>query len=112
MRAKSGSVAASLWLVSALALAGTLALAGQAVNLKVQVQLVWGTNESKPPEGKDYKPLDPDIEKKLQDLPLKWKHYFEVRRKVADVPPSATVKVPISDKCELEITRISESSVE
>jgi hypothetical protein len=85
---------------------------GQAAELKLQTQLVWGTDDSKPPEGKDYKPVEPAIQKKLHELPLKWKNYFEVKRTDFTVAPAGTKKVPLSEKCELNVLNQSNSTVE
>lgn len=84
----------------------------QAADLKLQTQLVWGTDDSRPPEGKDYKPVEPAIQKKLRELPLKWKNYFEVRRTDFTLPPATTRKVPVSEKCELNVVNHSNSTVE
>ncbi len=96
-----------------IALATAYALAAEKVaDLKLQSQLVWGTDDAKPPEGKNYKPVEPDIQKKLQELPLKWKHYFEVRRTDFTLGQALTKKVPLSDKCELNVVSQSNSTVE
>lgn len=83
-----------------------------AADLKFQTQLVWGTDDAKPPEGKDYKPVQPDILKKLKELPLKWKNYFEVRRTDFSVGPTLAKKVPVSDRCELNVLNHSNSTIE
>jgi hypothetical protein len=102
----------SIWFFAALALLGGSAFSDHPADWKLQTQLIWGTDEFKPPEGKDYKPVDPELEKKLKVM-LKWKHYFEVRRTPpVTVGDNKTVKAPISDKCELDIKRFSDSNVE
>lgn len=83
-----------------------------AAELKYQAQLVWGTDDTKPPDGKQYKPVQLDIQKKLQELPLKWKNYFEVRRTDFNLNPTQPKKVPLSDKCELDIVTQSNATVE
>ena len=83
-----------------------------AAELKFQTQLVWGTDDAKPPEGKQYKPVQPDILKKLRELPLKWKNYFEVRRTDFSVAPALAKKVPVSDRCELSVLNQSNSTIE
>jgi hypothetical protein len=86
--------------------------AAYAAELKLQTQLVWGTDDSKPPEGKNYKPVEADIQKKLTELPLKWKNYFEVKRTDFAVAPALTKKVPLSEKCELTVLNQTNSTVE
>ena len=87
-------------------------LDAQAAELKLQTQLVWGTDDSKPPEGKDYKPVEPAIQKKLKELPLKWKNYFEVKRTDFAVTPTVMKKVPLSEKCELNVLNPANSVLE
>ena len=100
------------WVCAALAICicyQTHACAGE---LKLQTQLVWGTDDAKPPEGKNYKPVEPDIQKKLRELPLKWKNYFEVKRTDFSLGPALTKKVPLSEKCELNVVHQTNSTVE
>ena len=75
--------------------------------MKLQAFLLWGTDDSKPPEGKAYKPVDPDIRQKLKDLPLKWTNWFEVNRKDFAVPQGETKEVPISEKCQLNVKKLA-----
>lgn len=102
MRAKFGTAGTLVWM-SALLIGLISALPASAGEMKLQSQLVWGTDEAKPPEGKDYKPVEPAIQQKLKDLPLKWKNYFEVRHTNFSVLPTVAKKVPLSDKCELNV---------
>ena len=75
----------------------------QAAELKLQSFLLWGTDDTKPPEGKAYKPVEPDIMRKLKDLPLKWTNWFEVNRKDFAVAPGALKEVPVSEKCQVNV---------
>jgi hypothetical protein len=95
MRANLKATRALGWVCAALMAYGTTYAAGlaQAEDLKLQSQLLWGTDDAKPPEGKNYKPVEPDILKRLKELPLKWKNYFD-------------------DKCELNVVRQNNSTVE
>ncbi len=96
-------------LIFLLAMATTIAaFAGE---LKLEAQLIWGTDDAKSPDPK-HKPVDPDLRKKLDDLPLKWKNYFEVNRKRFNVPKKGSNKVSMSEKCELEVKNIDGKSVE
>jgi hypothetical protein len=94
-----------------------LLLAGEApaqvAPLKLEAQLVWGTDDSKPPAGKDYKPVEQEIRKKLKELPLKWTNYFEVNRKLLELPAApASRKAALSDKCEVEVKNLGGSNLE
>jgi len=79
--------------------------------LKLEAQLIWGTNDPQSPDPK-HKPVDPEILKKLTGLPLKWSNYFSVNRKVFDVPPGATVAVPLSGKCIVEVKNLGGGKIE
>jgi hypothetical protein len=83
----------------------------QAATLKLQVQLIWGTGDDHSPDPK-HKPLESDVKAKLKDLPLKWSNYFEVNRKDFEVPASGATKVPLSEKCELEVKSVGGSKLE
>jgi hypothetical protein len=83
----------------------------QAATVKLQVQLLWGTNDDRSPDPK-HKPVEPDVREKLKELPLKWSHYFEVNRSDFELPPSAAIRVPLSEKCEVEVRSMGGSKVE
>lgn len=85
----------------------TAAAAGE---MQFQVHLVWATDDPKPPPGKTYKPVEPEIRKQIKAL--KWKHYFEVRHIDFSLPTSAKKSVSISDKCALEVKDLGNSSLE
>lgn len=75
----------------------------QAAELKFEATLVWGTDEAQPPTGKNYKPVNAEILDKLKQLPLRWSHWFEVRRKTFVIAPTLKQQVVISDKCQLDV---------
>ena len=79
--------------------------------MKFEVQLIWGTNDPQSPDPK-HKPVEPAVKKKLDELPLKWANYFEVNRKVFEVPLNGTTKVPLSEKCALEVKNLGHSMIE
>ena len=87
---------------------GVVARAG---DLKLEAQLVWGTNDEKSPDPK-LKPVEANVRKKLADLPLKWSHYFEVNRKRFDVAKGATTKAALSQKCAVEVKSLEGKKVE
>jgi hypothetical protein len=94
----------------ALALGEGRALAADSP-LKLEVQLIWGTDASQSPDAK-HKPVEAEVRKKLKDLPLKWTNYFEVFRQKFDVPLKQIVKVPLSDKCSIEVNNINGLNIE
>jgi len=87
------------------------AVAAPAAGMKLEVQLVWGTNAEKSPDAK-HKPVGPELRKKLEGLPFKWSNYFEVKQIIAEVPPSGITNVALSDKCRLEVKSVGHSKIE
>jgi hypothetical protein len=79
-------------------------------DLKFEVQLIWGTNGQKPP-GKHLKDVEPRITEALKGV-FKWQNYFEVSRKRLDVPEKTTQQLKLSEKCEIKVTNLGNSSVQ
>ena len=69
MRAKLIPATGLGWFSIALVLLACAELRAQAADMKLQAFLLWGTDDAKPPEGKAYKPVDPDILRKAQGAP-------------------------------------------
>ena len=85
--------------------------AGESKNeLKFEVQLIWGTNGEKPP-GKDLREVEPRITEPLKRI-FKWENYFEVTRKNLVVASKTTQRLKLSDKCEVEVQNLGNSSVQ
>jgi hypothetical protein len=82
----------------------------QAATLKLQIQLLWGTTNSVSPDP-THKPVEADVKAKLKELPLKWSNYFEVTRKDFELPPSGLSKVPLSEKCAVEVKSLGGSKL-
>ncbi len=87
--------------------AGTV-VAGEA---KFEAQLVWGTNDEKPPND-DYKPVDPETLKRIESLNLKWKSFFVVKKVELETKNGASGKVPVSDKSSISVKLIEGDKVE
>ncbi len=77
---------------------------------KFEVQLIWGTNDEKPP-GRELKEVEAKITDGLKGI-FKWKNYFEVTRKKMDVAGGATQRLKMSDKCDVEVQSLGGSNVE
>lgn len=86
----------------------TSAGATKAAAAKLEVQLVWGTNDETSPDAK-HKPLEASLAKKLGMF--KWRKYYMVNRQVIPVS-SASQKVRLSEQCEIEIKNIEGSRYE
>src|ERR1700720_1751389 len=79
-------------------------------NIKLEAQLIWGTNDSQSPDPK-HKAVDADVLKKLTALPLKWSNYFEVHRKRFEVPPTGTTNIALG-KCEIGVKQLVRPAME
>jgi len=112
MRAKVIPTTGLVWFSMALVLLAGGEVRAQPADMKLQAFLLWGTDESKPPEGKTYKPVGPDIRQKLKELPLKWTNWFEVNRVAFAVPQGAVKEVPVSEKCQVNVKKLTGSEVE
>ena len=82
-----------------------------AADLKLEAQLIWGTNDEKSPDPK-HKQVEQSVEKKLKSSPFKWKNYFEVNRKAFSVARDASTKVTLSRNCDIEVRNLGGDLVE
>ena len=96
--------------VSAFVLMGG-ALDGSAADLKLEAQLIWGTNDAKSPDPK-HKAAQPEVARKLKALPFKWANYYEVNRRQFAVPESATKSEAMSKDCEIRVKNLGKTVVE
>src|SRR5947207_1601360 len=110
MKAKLISGVLAAWLSTATMLLAMGGIQAQAKDMKFEVQLLWGTELTQSPDPK-HKPVDPEVKKKLKELPLKWTHYYQVHSKTFSVPPSETKKEPVSEKCAIEVKNAGHSTV-
>ena len=99
------------WLLMAGMLLSFEGRSAQSTTLKLQAQLVWGTNDDRSPDPK-HKPVDADVKSKLHELPLKFTNYFEVCRKSVDVGLSSSNRITLSDKCDVEVRSLGGSNFE
>jgi hypothetical protein len=80
--------------------------------LRVQVQLIWGTNDPQSPNPK-HKEIDVHLAKKLSKSPYRWKNYFEVNRQIESIPVTQTRKnIKMSEHCTLDIKNLGDGRVE
>jgi acylphosphatase len=97
-------------LVVAVLLAQHTALCAQD-ELKLEAQLIWGTNEAQSPDP-NHKPAEPDVQKKLRSLPFKWTNYFEVNRVHFAVAQGRTNRVVMSKECQIAVKNLGNATVE
>ena len=93
-----------------------LFLSGGAVRaaepLRAEALLVWGTDDEKSPDPSQ-KPVDAALARQLGKSPYRWKHYFEVNRKVVEIPVNKTRKdISMSGQCKLDIKNFGQDWVE
>ena len=118
MSAKLSRAPVLVWYLAALGLGllsattSSAATPPAASNMKFQAYLLWGTDDAKPPEGKDHKPVSPEIQKKLSDLPLKWKNWFQVNEKSFFLSLGGSTNITMSDKCELRVKGLGDKNLE
>src|SRR6185295_2007054 len=102
------------WLVFAIALLfsnnGALAASDE---VTLEVQLVWGTNDAKPPADSKSKltPIGPKLDAKLKKSPFKWEHYFEVHRERFTLKVGEEKTASISKSCEVKVKYLGDSQV-
>jgi hypothetical protein len=82
----------------------------RAAERKLEAQLLWATDDAKSPDP-NHKPVDGDLSRKLKSIPLKYKHYFEVKRQAFDINDKAYTKVEMSKQCYIEVKDKGESRV-
>ena len=83
----------------------------QAGEIRLEAQLIWGTNDEKSPDPK-HKAVDAKVEKKLKKLPFKWQNYFEVNREKFTVAQGETKKIVLSKDCEIKVRNAGNNAVE
>jgi hypothetical protein len=79
-------------------------------NIKLEAQLIWGTNDPQSPDPK-HKAVDADVLKKLTALPLKWSNYFQVHSKRFEVPATGTTNITLG-KCEIGVKQLVRPAIE
>jgi hypothetical protein len=77
----------------------------------IEVQLLWGTDAKTSPN-KDHKPVEPDIQKRLQHSPLKWTNYFMVKKMSVSLPRGGQVTNVACDKLSIGIKDLGKSALE
>ncbi|HVR36812.1 MAG TPA: hypothetical protein VMS21_13265 [Methylomirabilota bacterium] len=128
MRGWKSQVTAGRWAVVALLLfclaAGVEARAG---DIQVDIQLIWGTDEKPdanapgaegaPEEGKEgggigeLKPVDPALSSSLKKI-FKWREYYLIKREVVAVASRQSVRVRLSEHCEVVVRELAGERVE
>ena len=93
-------------LLVAVWLCGGGAAAAVAADIKLQAQLVWGTNQDKV---QDQTAVEPQLRDKLRRV-FQWKNYFEIGRQTLTLPAGGVQKAKLSDDCTVEVTHLGASN--
>ena len=80
-----------------------------APEMKLQVQLVWATDEQSPDPL--HKELAGGLAKKFAST-YRWKKYFEVNNQIISIPVNTTKKLTLSPQCAVEVKYLGGSKVE
>ena len=75
-----------------------------ATELKLEAQLIWGTNDPKSPKA-EHKAVDEATAQRLRKV-FKWKNYFIVNSQTKIVPSRGSNRFKLSDDCMIEITEL------
>lgn len=79
--------------------------------LRFEAYLVWAATNNVSPDPR-HKPVSPEIEKKLSELPLKWAHFFECNHKAIELTKRGSLQVEMSKKCKIEVRDVDGKKVE
>jgi hypothetical protein len=112
MTFRTTAATSTVWCATALILLGVGQGIVSAADMRFDARLIWGTDDPKPPEGKNYHPAEAEVVKKLKDLPLKWNNWFVVNRTNFSARSGAPRRVMLSDKCELDVRNLGNDTVE
>ena len=111
MKSNPTRIACVPWLMALLVLYAYVGGAAQSAELKFRAYLVWATNGERPADT-HLKPVESDVRRKLEELPLKWNNYFEVNRTNFIVQHVEVKEVTLSDKCQITVKDVDGKNVE
>jgi hypothetical protein len=81
-----------------------------AMEVRLRAQLVWGTNDQAPADGK-HPELTGALKEKLARV-FKWKNYYQIKDQSFTVQPGEARRVKMSSKCELELKLVDDFTLE
>jgi len=110
MKSRSTIFSFPLAAVLIVLLAATLLVCAAEGDLKLEAQLVWGTNDQ--PKNESLKAVTPEIAKKLQRLPFKWERYFVMHEKSFSATAKDTTDVEMSKNCKITVKNLGDERIE
>ncbi|HEY3915290.1 MAG TPA: hypothetical protein VGN61_12450 [Verrucomicrobiae bacterium] len=87
----------------------TATAAARAGDVQLEARLVWGTSGDK--IDANCKPVDPELAGKLHGM-FKWKNYYEITNRIADLVPNKVRTIKMSDECTLQLKSLGGSRIE
>ncbi|HKI70070.1 MAG TPA: hypothetical protein VKA67_10805 [Verrucomicrobiae bacterium] len=111
MRIKFATSTRLATLAAVVVFAVTATAISRAADLKLEAQLIWGTNDANSPNSR-YRPVEPEVARKLKALPFKWSHYYVVNRVQFTVPENGERKERMSKVCEIQVKNLGDSQVQ
>lgn len=94
--------------IGVLVLALGAALPLLAAQLKLELKLIWATDDEKYSK---HERVDPATTEKLRKI-FKWKHYFVINKVQGEVPSRGTNSFKLSDKCTIEVIELAGPRIE
>lgn len=82
----------------------------QSQDIKLEAQLIWGTNDPKSPDPQ-HKVVQDEVKKRLTQLPLKFTNFFMIDKKSFALPQGEVQKVELG-KCRLDVKKAADNQVE
>lgn len=106
---RSALICACVLLAAALLLPlGTVA-ADSTGGMKIEAQLIWGTNDTKPDS--KLRPVGAILSGKLKHSPFRWEHYFEVNREDFKVSLNEEKTVTMSRHCYIVVKNVGDNQI-
>lgn len=78
--------------------------------IRLEALLVWATNDGSSPKP-EHKPIVPELKKKFESMPFKWKNYFEEKRVAFSIVTNQYTKVEINGGCYFDVKDLGEQRV-
>ena len=82
----------------------------RAADIRLEALLVWATNDGSSPKT-EHKPIPPELKKKFDSMPFKWKNYFEEKKVSFGITTNQYTKVEINKVCYFDVKDLSESRI-
>lgn len=82
----------------------------RAADIRLEALLVWATNDGSSPKP-EHKPISPELKKKFDSMPFKWKNYFEEKKVSFGITTNQYTKVEINKSCYFDVKDLNDSRI-